>query len=338
MITHPLFAAGMTFLPSEASTQAPQVDAIWWGLCAISLFMTLGLFAVITFFLVRYRASSDAPRAMGRFSPTYLEVTWTAIPVAIFIGLFVWGTVVFAKASKPPRDAIPIYVVGYQWYWDVTHENGRHELSDLHVPLNEPVQLIMSSPDVIHSYYVPDFRVQRDVMPGKYTTVWFTGTKPGKYRIFCNQYCGTKHGEMGGFVYVMRPDEYQAWLTQQSGTAQESIAQTGAKLYRQSGCSGCHGANSAVHAPGLAGIYGHPVPLDGGGFVTADDQYLHDSILQPASQIVAGYRNIMPSYQGQLSEQDVITLVAYIKSLAQGPPASPIAAAQPDQGPIPPAP
>ena len=323
------FLATVQILPESASTIAPQVDAIFWGLMGISAIMTLGLFVVITFFLIRYRSASEVDRTLSRLSPTYLEVTWTTIPIFIFVGLFVWGAVVFAKASKPPADALPIYVVGVQWYWDVQHENGRHEIGDLHVPLGQPVQLIMTSTDVIHDYFIPAFRVKRDVMPGKYTVEWFTATKPGKYRIFCNQYCGTKHAEMGGYVYVMRPDDYEDWLGEQSGTGQESLTQTGARLFRQSGCSGCHGANSSVHAPDLSGIYGHPVPLEGGEFVTADDQYIHDSILKPAAQIVAGYKNIMPSYQGQLSEQNVVALVAYIKSLSQAP--APAPAALPDR-------
>ena len=315
------FFATLEILPESASTMAPQVDAIFWGLLAISAFMTFGLFAVITYFLIRYREKSEVDRTPSRLSPTYVEVTWTGIPILIFIGLFVWGAVVFAKASKPPPDALPIYVVGLQWYWDVRHENGRHEIGDLHVPVGQPVQLIMTSADVIHDYFVPAFRIKRDVMPGKYTTQWFTATKPGKYRIFCNQYCGTKHAEMGGFVYAMQPAEYEDWLEAQDGTGQETIVQTGARLFRQFSCSGCHGANSSVHAPSLAGIYEQPVPLEGGGFVTADDQYLHDSILKPDSQIVAGYKPLMPHFAGQLSEQDVTSLVAYIKSLSQ-PPAS----------------
>ena len=312
--------AALEVLPESASTIAPQVDAIFWGLLAISALMTLGLFVAITIFLIRYRATSDVDRTMMRLSPTYLEVTWTGIPILIFIGLFVWGAGVFARASKPPPDALPVYVVGLQWYWDVKHENGRHEIGDLHVPVGQPVQLIMTSADVIHDYYVPALRIQRNAMPGKYSTQWFTATKPGKYRIFCNEYCGTKHGEMGGFVYAMRPEDYETWLGEQSGTGQESLPQTGARMFRQFGCSGCHGANSSVHAPSLSGIYGHSVPLEGGGFVTADDQYLHDSILKPSSQIVAGYKPLMPSYEGQMSEQDVIALVAYIKSLSPAPP------------------
>ncbi len=314
-----LFLATLEILPESASTMAPKVDAIFWGLLAISAFMTLALFAIITFFLIRYREKSDVDRTLSRMSPTYVEVTWTGIPILIFIGLFVWGAVVFAEASKPPRDAVPIYVVGLQWYWDARHENGRHEIGDLHVPVGQPVQLIMTSADVIHDYAVPAFRIRRDLMPGKYTTQWFTATKPGTYRIFCNQYCGTKHAEMGGYVYAMQPAAYEDWLDASTGTGQETIVQTGARLFRQFSCSGCHGANSSVHAPSLIGIYGQPVPLETGGFVAADDQYLHDSILKPESQIVAGYKPLMPPYAGQMSEQDVISLVAYIKSLSQMP-------------------
>jgi cytochrome c oxidase subunit 2 len=314
-----LFVGTLQFLPEQASTIGREVDYIFWGLMAISAFMTVGLFAVITFCLIRYRSTSDVKRTMSRLSPTYLEVTWTGLPILIFIGLFIWGAIVFAKASKPPPDSLPIYVVGVQWYWEVRHENGRREIGDLHVPVGKPVQLIMTSTDVIHDYFIPAFRIKRDVMPGKYTTQWFTATKPGQYRIFCNQYCGTKHGLMTGFVYAMQPEDYETWLNAQNGPAQESLVQNGARLFRQFSCSGCHGANSSVHAPSLSGIYGHPVPLAGGEFVTADDQYLRDSILKPSSQIVAGYKPIMPSYQKQISEEDVIAIVAYIKSLSQPP-------------------
>jgi cytochrome c oxidase subunit 2 len=311
--------AEIPFFPDSASNLAPQVDAIFWGLTIISAVITFGLFVVITFFLIRYRHNSEVNRVMSRLSPTYLEVTWTAIPVVIFTGLFVWGAIVFARASKPPPDSMPIYVVGQQWYWDIRHENGRHEIGDLHVPVGRPVQLIMTSADVIHDYFIPAFRIKRDVVPGKYTTQWFIATKPGRYRILCNQYCGTGHSEMTGYIYVMRPDGYQHWLEAENGTGAESMVQTGARLFRQYSCSGCHGQNSGVHAPDLDGIYGHAVPLEGGHFVTADDQYLRDSILNPSAQVVAGYKPIMPSYQGQISEENVMEIIAYIKSLSQPP-------------------
>ena len=315
---NPIFAE-IPFFPDSASNLAPQVDAIFWGLTIISAIITFGLFVVITFFLIRYRHNSEVNRVMSRLSPTYLEVTWTAIPVVIFTGLFVWGAIVFARASKPPPDSMPIYVVGQQWYWDIRHENGRHEIGDLHVPVGRPVQLIMTSADVIHDYFIPAFRIKRDVVPGKYTTQWFIATKPGRYRILCNQYCGTGHSEMTGYIYAMRPDGYQHWLEAENGTGAESMVQTGAHLFRQYSCSGCHGQNSGVHAPDLDGIYGHAVPLEGGHFVTADDQYLRDSILNPSAQVVAGYKPIMPSYQGQISEENVMEIIAYIKSLSQPP-------------------
>ena len=322
------------FLPERVSNLAAPVDAIFWGLTVISAFMTLGLFAVITFFLIRYRSTSNVDRTMSRISPTYLEVTWTTIPIIVFIGLFLWGAVVFASASKPPPDALQIYVVGQQWYWSVRHENGRHEIGDLHIPVGRPVQLIMTSADVIHDYFIPAFRSKRDVVPGKYTTEWFIATKAGKYRIFCNQYCGTKHGQMAGFVYAMRPGEYAAWLGAGNGSGQESVAQTGAGLFRRYSCSGCHGVNTGVHAPSLIGIYGRPVPLEGGGFAKVDEQYLRDSILKPSSQVVAGYKPIMPNYQGQMSEEDVMAIVAYIKSLSQ-PSASAASASSATSQPIP---
>jgi cytochrome c oxidase subunit 2 len=311
--------AQIPFFPEEASNLAPQVDAIFWTLTAVSAFMTLGLFVVITSFLIRYRHNSEANRVMSRLSPTYLEVTWTAIPIFLFTGLFVWGAVVFARASKPPPDAMPVYVVGQQWYWDIRHENGRHEIGDLHVPVGRPVQLIMTSADVIHDYFIPAFRIKRDVVPGKYTTQWFVATKPGKYRILCNQYCGTDHSKMTGYLYAMRDDAYQRWLEAGSGTGEASMAETGARLFRQYSCSGCHGQNTGVHAPDLEGIYGHSVPLEGGQFVTADEQYLRDSILRPSAQVAAGYKPIMPSYQGQMSEENVMEIIAYIKSLSQPP-------------------
>jgi cytochrome c oxidase subunit 2 len=325
-------AFDLPFVPPQASDQAWQVDAIFWSLTALSGLMVIGLFLVITFFLIRYRSTSNADRTMSDLPSTYAEITWTAIPMLTFIGLFIWGAIVFARASKPPAGALRIYVVGVQWYWDIRHENGRREIGDLHIPVGQPVQLLMTSNDVIHDFDIPAFRVKRDVLPGKYTTEWFTATKSGRYHIFCNQYCGTKHSEMIGWLYAMEPAEYQTWLAA-GGAGERNIAQDGARLFRQYGCSGCHGENSQVAAPSLRGLYGRPVPLQGGGFAMADEQYLRDSILNPDAQVVAGFRPIMPSFKGQISEPDLMAIIAYLKSLGQGasstaetskpPPASP---------------
>jgi cytochrome c oxidase subunit 2 len=305
--------------PQEAGSFSWQVDAIYWALIGISAFMTIGLFVVITFFLIRYRATSNANRVMKRLNPTPLEITWTTIPMVIFTGLFVWGGVVYVHENRPPANATRIYIVGQQWYWDVRHENGRHEIGDLHVPVGEPVQLVMTSADVIHDYYIPNFREKYDVVPGKYTSLWFTATRPGQYPVLCSQYCGTSHSQMTGYLYAMRPDAYQRWLQAKSGSGIESMAQTGERLFRSLSCSGCHGENSGVHAPSLAGIYGESVALEGGQFATADEQYLRDSILKPSAKIVAGYKPIMPSYQGQISEEQVMELIAYIKNLSEPP-------------------
>jgi cytochrome c oxidase subunit 2 len=318
-----LLADTIPLFPAEAGSLARQVDALYWALIGISTFITLGLFIVITFFLIRYRHNSEADRVMLRLSPTYLEVTWTTIPLIIFTGLFVWGALIFVRANRPPPNATPIYVVGQQWYWDVRHENGRHEIGDLHVPVGEPVQLIMTSADVIHDYYIPAFRLKYDVVPGKYTSLWFKATKPGEYRILCSQYCGTSHSEMTGTLYAMRPDAYQLWLEAKDGAGHQSMAEEGARLFRTYSCIGCHADNSGVHAPDLAGLYGKAVTLTGGQSIAADDQYLRDAILKPSAQGIAGYKSIMPSYQGQISEENLALLIAYIKSLSTPNPPSP---------------
>jgi cytochrome c oxidase subunit II len=310
-----LLASFLPFTPPQASEQAWEVDAIFWSLTLLSGLIVIGLFLVITLFLIRYRANSTASRTMADLPATYAEVTWTLIPMIIFIGLFIWGALVFANASKPPANALTIYVLGVQWYWDIRHDNGRHEIGELHVPVGQPVQLILTSEDVIHDFAVPAFRIKRDVLPGKYTTEWFTVTQPGRYHIFCNQFCGDKHSEMVGWVYAMPPAEYQDWLTK--GGSAENFAQEGSRLFTRYGCSGCHGENSRVAAPSLSGLYGHPVPLQGGGFAMANEQYLRDSILNPNAQVVAGFSPIMPSFKGQMSESDLLAIIAYLKSLGR---------------------
>ena len=315
-----IFAFDLPFVPPQASEQAWEVDAIFWSLTVLSALMMVGLFLVITFFLIRYRSGSNADRTMADIPSTYAEVTWTVIPMVIFIGLFVWGALVFARASKPPANALSVYVVGIQWYWDIRHDDGRREIGELHVPIDQPVRLIMTSDDVIHDFDVPAFRVKRDVLPGKYTIEWFTATKPGRYHIFCNQYCGAKHSEMIGWLYAMSPADYQDWL--KKGGGGESFAKQGARLFRQYGCSGCHGENSQVAAPSLRGLFGRPVPLQGGGFTVADEQYLRDSILSPGTQVVAGFAPIMPAFRGQITEPDLLAIIAYLKSLKQDPSAN----------------
>lgn len=310
-----LVAFNLPLVPKQASEAAAQVDWIFFAITAMSALLCILLFIAITFCLIRYRANSKASRTMSMAGHNLVEAVWSIIPMLIFMGLFVWGAIVFVHARNAPKNSLTIYVVGLQWYWDIRHADGPHEVGELHVPLNQPVRLVMTSQDVIHDFYIPDFRTKMDVLPGKYTEEWFKPIETGRFRVFCNQYCGTKHALMIAWIDVMKPADYQAWLAN-ANLHGESIVETGARLFRARNCSSCHGENSSVSAPSLSNIYDRPVPLSNGKFTTADDEYLRDSILHPAADVVAGYRPIMPSYQGQITESEIIALVAYIKSLS----------------------
>jgi cytochrome c oxidase subunit 2 len=299
--------------PTSASNFAPAVDHIFFALLALCGAVTVLIFIAIVFFCIRYRRGSRADRTPPKARQRPFELAWTITPFFIFLGLFFWAAEVFFGMSRPPANATEIYVVGKQWMWKIQHPDGRREINELHIPVGQPVKLIMTSEDVIHDFFVPEFRNKQDVVPGRYTTEWFTPNKPGKYHIFCSQYCGTDHSRMVGSVYVMETAEQAKWLAGQP--APTSLAATGERAFRMRGCSGCHSEQSTVHAPLLDGLYGKRVPLQDGTFVTADEQYLRDSILLPNKQISAGFQPVMPTYQGQISEEELNALIAYLKSL-----------------------
>lgn len=306
-----MLIAGSPFLP-QASSIAPGIDKLFWlmiGLCAL---VALGVFTAMLVFSVRYRRGSHADRSNPHVKSLGVELTWTLVPFAMFLGLFVWSLMLFAQLHTPPANAETIYVVAKQWMWKVQHPGGQREINTLHVPLGQPIRLTMTSQDVIHSFYVPAFRVKQDVLPDRYTQLWFTATKLGRFHLFCAEYCGLDHATMGGSIVVMRPADYARWLDRNAGP--QSLAAHGATVFRQRGCSGCHGANASVHAPDLDGLYGRPVHLADGSTVIADDRYIRDSVLLPDLQIVAGYAPIMPSFKGQIDESDMLALIAYLKS------------------------
>jgi len=300
--------------PANAADGAGQVDLIFWALTAMSALVMVLVFAPLIYFAVKYRRGNNVNRSLVKISSWKIEVIWTVIPLIVGVGIFAWAAEVYFRIETPPPDALDVNVVGKQWMWKLQHAEGNREINELHVPVGRAVKLTMTSQDVIHDFFVPAFRVKQDVVPGRYTTEWFTPTRVGRYHIFCAQYCGTDHSSMVGWVDVMRPEDYQKWLmtSAQGGT----MAAQGEQLFYRLGCSGCHGSNSKIHAPPLEGLYGHPVPLEDGHVVTADDQYIRDSILLPASQIAAGYQNIMPTFKGHLGEEEVMELIAYIKSIA----------------------
>jgi cytochrome c oxidase subunit II len=303
------------FWQPGVSSYAGDVDLLFVGLVAISVAITTLLFGLLITFAARYRAGSDADRSHRIRKSWYWEVGWTAATFFAFLALFVWGASLYLEIYGDPGNALPIYVVAKQWMWKAQHPGGQREINELHVPLGRTVRLIMASQDVVHSFFVPAFRVKHDVVPGRYQGLWFRADKTGVFQLLCAEFCGTDHSRMSGRIVVLEPAEYAAWLSRQdvSGT----LVSEGADLFRQLGCSGCHVGQSSVRAPSLNGLYGKPVPLQDGSIVIANERYIRDSILLPRSQVAAGYTPVMPSFAGRVSEDELIRLVAYIKSLAR---------------------
>ncbi|HEV2710008.1 MAG TPA: cytochrome c oxidase subunit II [Edaphobacter sp.] len=298
--------------PREASTIAPYADALYFFLLLITLVGVTVVGVLVFGFAIRYRKEKH-PVAVQVEGSTLLEATWTIIPLALFLICFVWGALLYFRIYNPPTNAMNIYVVGKQWMWKAEHQGGQHEINALHVPVGRPVQLTMISQDVFHSFSVPDFRIKREVIPGRYSTVWFQATTPGTYHLFCTQYCGTNHSQMIGEVTAMTPDDFQKWL--QESTSGMSLAQNGERLFASMGCNSCHNGTAAARGPNLAGVYGSKLQLTNGSEVLVNDAYLRDAILNPSEHVTAGYTPIMPTYQGQVSEDGLIDLVEYIKEL-----------------------
>jgi cytochrome c oxidase subunit 2 len=301
--------------PVQASSLAGQVDALYFALVAISGFFAVAISIAVMVFAIRYRRRHADEVGANIHGSTMLEIVWSVIPLGIVMVIFVWSAAVYMAISRPPADAMDVYVVGKQWMWKIQHPNGRREINELHVPVGRPVRLTLGSEDVIHSFYVPAFRMKQDVLPGRYTQAWFEATQTGEFHLFCAEYCGTNHSRMIGRVIVMEPDEYQAWLA--GGSPSESPVVAGQRLFEQLRCDSCHLAQGPEQSrgPSLANLAGKPVTLTTGDQVTADDNYLRESILRSASKVVAGYQAIMPSYEGQIGEEQVLQLIAYIRSM-----------------------
>ncbi|HTH43689.1 MAG TPA: cytochrome c oxidase subunit II [Oxalicibacterium sp.] len=298
-------------LLADASSAAGRFDWLMLSLLLVTGAMAVLLAGLIIFFSIRYRKGSAADRTNPPSGARGLEAAWTIFPLLMFLGIFTWAAFDYAQLYRAPDDALPVFVVAKQWMWKVQHPNGRREIDELHVPLGEAVKLVMTSQDVIHSFFVPAFRVKQDVVPGRYTSLWFKATKLGTYHLFCAEYCGTDHAGMRGRVIVMPPDEYARWL--QQGNTESGIAAQGFALFRKYGCSGCHSAGSSVHAPDLTGLLGRTVHLQDGRSLIADENYVRDSILLPKKDVVAGYAPVMPSFAGQVSEEDILALIEYLR-------------------------
>ena len=307
----------LPFFPEQASNFAGKVDAVFSFVLLTCLFFAVLVTLLIIYAAFKYHRNKPGDVGSEVEGNTLLEIAWTVIPLILAMGMFAWGAIVYVNYRTAPKDTLNIYVIGKQWMWKLQQPNGRKEINELHIPVNRNIKLILGSEDVIHDFYVPAFRVKMDVVPGRYNTMWFRPTKTGKYHFFCSQYCGTNHAAMGGWVTVMDPADYAAWLSDEAGNV--SPVSAGETLFTQLACNTCHLANGAGRAPSLNGVYGAKVLLADGSTVTADDAYLRESILQPKAKIVAGYQPLMPTFQGLVTEEQILNLTAYIKSLQSQP-------------------
>ena len=305
----------LPLFPEQASSLAASVDALYFFVIGVSVFFSVLIAGSLIYFFVRYRRREASQVGSPVHGSVVLEIAWTVIPLAITMVMFGWGAKVFFSLSRPPAGATEFYVVAKQWMWKFQHPEGRREINELHVPLGVPIKLTMTSEDVIHSFFVPAFRVKADVLPGRYSTVWFAATRPGRYHLFCAEYCGAEHSRMGGWVTVMEPSEYERWLAGES--PRRTLVATGEEIFSQRACNTCHRPDTEVRGPSLIGLVGKQVRLTGGRKLIADETYIRESILNPGAKVVAGYEPIMPTFQGQLSEEELVQLLSYIKSLGK---------------------
>ncbi len=306
--------------PESATEMAREIDALYFMALGITAFFSLLIAALVLYFAIRYRRRSENQVGKPDKGGIWLEIMWSVIPLLILLVMFGWGAKIFFEARRPPSDAVAYYVTAKQWMWKFQHPDGRREINDLHVPLGETIKLVMTSEDVIHSFFVPAFRVKMDVLPGRYTTLWFRADKAGTYRLFCTEYCGTEHSFMRGSVVVMEPRDYEAWLGNRIHGPQRVA--TGEELFTRLACDTCHRSDSAVQAPILDGIFGKLETFADGSEVLIDENYMRESILNPGAKLVDGYMAIMPTMQGRITEEELLQLIRYLKSLGEAAPAA----------------
>ena len=308
--------SGTPLFPEAASTMATRVDALYFFLLGLGVFFSVLIAGLIVYYAVKFHRKT--PRAIGAQlrGNLVVELVWTVVPLLITIVIFVWGAELFYAMSRPPGDSLDIYVVAKQWMWKFQHLDGQREINELHVPAGRDVRLIATSEDVIHDWFVPAFRIKSDVLPGRYVNIWFRATKPGQYHLFCAEYCGTKHSGMIGQVVVMEPHDYQNWLS--GGETGRTLASAGERLFLDLACNTCHRPDAQSRGPLLNGLIGRTVRLQSGQSIVADEAYIRESILNPSAKITAGYQPIMPTFQGLVTEEQLLELIEYVKSLPMG--------------------
>lgn len=317
---------GIPLFPESASTFSTEVDSLYLFIVAVSAFFTLAVSAAVVFFAFRYRRKH--PNEIGAHieGSLPLELAWSIIPTIISMAMFAWGAKLFFEIRRPPVDSMQVYAVGKQWMWKFQHTGGQREINELHVPIGRPVKVLVTSEDVLHDLYFPAFRTKIDAIPGRYQPMWFTATKPGRYHIFCAEYCGTKHSGMIGTVIVMEPQQYEDWLA--GGANEGTMAERGGRLFSDLACTTCHLDSGQGRGPSLRDIVGKPVELTDGSTALVDEGYLRESILNSQAKVVKGFTPLMPTFQGLISEEGLAALIEHIKSLSpQATTAAPTAAA-----------
>jgi cytochrome c oxidase subunit 2 len=307
--------AQIIWFPRQASTTARHVDHLLIFLGSVCGAVAVLVAVLLIYFSVRYRRRPGSPPPAPMHGSVALELFWTTTPLIVFMAFFVWGAKVYFAAFRPPDDARVVYGIGKQWMWKFQHPEGQREINELHVPVGQPVQVLLTSEDVIHSFFVPDFRIHMDVLPGRYTSVWFQATEAGTFHLFCSQYCGTGHATMIGRVVAMKPADYDRWLYL---AAEGSLALQGRKVFLKYRCISCHSADEHARAPVLEDLFGKTVAMRDGRRVVADEAYIRESVYDPGAKIVAGYENIMPTFKGQVSEEEIFQLIAFVRSLQKG--------------------
>jgi cytochrome c oxidase subunit 2 len=303
-------------LPPQSSTIAPDVDALWTFLIYLSIFFFTLITGLVIYFAIRYRRRGEATLTTALHDNLKLEVTWIVIPVILIGILFVWGARGFVRMSVVPKDALEIKVTAQKWFWSFTYPEGISTIQELVVPAGKPIKLLMSSQDVIHSFFVPDFRIKRDVLPNRYSITWFEAPRPGEHHLFCAEYCGTEHSKMIGKVRVLGEREYAEWLENSSVSGEGmTLAEYGAKLYVAKTCNTCHSIDGkAGNGPSFLNRFGRTITLDDGATTIMDENYIRESILNPQRKVSAGYEAIMPTFQGLVKDREIDALIAFIKS------------------------
>ena len=307
--------SGIPLLPTQGSTFASEVDNLYFFIVAVTAFFAILVVVLVLYFAIKYRDDTGLKVGAPITGSIPLEIGWSLVPFLVAMAIFVWATAVFFHAVRPPDQTLEVYSTGKRWMWRFQHVDGQREIDELHVPVGRPVKLIMTSEDVIHDVFVPAFRVKADVIPGRYTHLWFTPTKPGSYHLFCAEYCGTRHSGMIGQIVVMEPNDYQAWL---SGGAEEgSLASAGQKLFQDLACNTCHRPDAQGRGPVLQNLFGKSVELTSGERIVVDEAYIRESILNPQAKVAVGFQPIMPTFQGLVTEEGLLELIEYVKSLKQ---------------------